>query len=100
MADGSLFEDAEEAVLRKLAEIRAAIAAQVTDASTDGVEAVKTALISLFQSFTVYRRTDHLRAELPAGERQAAEQVAAAVAESAPEVAELASGKYIVYGEP
>lgn len=96
---GAMFRDAETETLEALAGIRAAIAAQVTGAATDGVEGVRSALLRLFDHFTLYRRTDGDRHALPAGERIEAEHIAAALAEAAPEVAELAGGRFVVYGE-
>ena len=47
------FEGVESEVLRKLADLRAAVAGEISDA--DGVEAVRAVLLRLFDRFIIHR---------------------------------------------
>jgi hypothetical protein len=57
-----LLRDVESQTLRRITEIRAAIAGEITDA--DGVDAVRAALARLFERFEIRRRADRVHIEL------------------------------------
>jgi site-specific DNA recombinase len=61
-----LFGDAEEEVLRRLTEIRRAVAGEISDA--DGVDAVRAALARLFKGFVIHPPADALMAVARSGE--------------------------------
>ncbi len=60
------FGDAEEDVLRRLTEIRRAVAGEITDAQ--GVDAVRAALARLFKGFVIHPPADALLAVARSGE--------------------------------